>query len=79
MSDDDRERRTDLVFGLLIANDPRALRYLRRFPSGTSADVLPNWRRIEVAGGVLASPCRPDDDHPEVMGCWAFYPFEYVQ
>lgn len=59
------------TLGPKIAADFRLLNHLRSRPAGTVADIEPTSARIEVDGGVIASRC--EEDHEEVLTCWAFY------
>ena len=59
------------TLGTKIAADFRLLNHLRARPLGTVTDIEPGSARIEVDGGVIASRC--EEDHDEVLTCWAFY------
>ena len=59
------------TLGLKIASDHRLLNFLKGRSVATIASIEPGSDRIEVDGGVIASSCQ--DDHDEVLGCWAFY------
>ena len=65
--------------GQQVALDPRALNYLIRYSTETTAALVgPGWRIVEVKGGALATRCAPGE-HAETMGCWAFYRRDPVQ
>ena len=59
------------TLGIKIAADYRLLNYLKAQSTWTVEDIAPGSTTVEVEGGVLASQC--EDDHDEVLGCWAFY------
>jgi hypothetical protein len=59
------------ALGPKIVADYRLLNHLRGRPMGTIADIEPGSIRLEVDGGVIASRC--EEDHEEVLTCWAFY------
>ena len=59
------------TLGRKIAAEFRLLNHLRGRSTGTVDDIDPGSVRIEVDGGVIASSCQ--DDHDEVLTCWAFY------
>jgi hypothetical protein len=59
------------TLGPKIAADFRLLNYLRAQSTASVDDITPGSAIVEVEGGVLASRC--EDDHDEVLECWAFY------
>ena len=59
------------TLGPKIAADFRLLNHLRGRSTGSVDDIEPGSARIPVEGGEIASSC--DDDHDEVLTCWAFY------
>jgi len=59
------------TLGPKIAADYRLLNYLRAQSRGSVDDIAPGSAIVEVEGGVLASLCQ--EDHDEVLECWAFY------
>jgi hypothetical protein len=59
------------TLGPKIAADYRLLNYLRAHATGSVDDIAPGSAIVAVEGGVLASQC--EDDHEEVLECWAFY------
>jgi len=59
------------TLGPKIAADFRLLNYLRAHSTASVDDIAPGSTLVEVEGGVLASRC--EDDHDEVLECWAFY------
>jgi hypothetical protein len=59
------------TLGPKIAADYRLLNHLRGRTLGSVDDIPPGSTRIDVEGGVIASSCQ--DDHDEVLTCWAFY------
>jgi hypothetical protein len=59
------------TLGPKIAADYRLLNHLRGRSTWTVDDIEPDAIRIEVDGGVIASSCQ--DDHDEVLTCWAYY------
>ena len=59
------------TLGPKIAADFRLLNYLKAHSTASVDDIAPGSAFVEVEGGVLASRC--EDDHDEVLECWAFY------
>jgi hypothetical protein len=59
------------TLGPKIAADFRLLNYLRAHSVASVDDIAPGSAIVAVEGGVLASRC--EDDHDEVLECWAFY------
>ena len=59
------------ALGDKIVADHRLLNYLRGRSVATQDQIDPGSTRIEVEGGTLASSCN--EDHDEVLECWAFY------
>jgi hypothetical protein len=59
------------TLGARIAADYRLLNYLRAQSRAFVDDIVPGSAIVEVEGGLLASRC--EEDHDEVLECWAFY------
>jgi hypothetical protein len=59
------------TLGPKIAADFRLLNYLKAQSTASVEDIAPGSTIVAVEGGVLASRC--EDDHEEVLECWAFY------